>query len=105
MRRASTPESTKAERIRANGLVNSRKQSGWFKPPTNCMKCGVRKPRLDSHHPDYSKPDEVVWLCRSCHMRAHRQADFLAGVNPVRVTDQRFAPSPSALAAGQGGGE
>jgi len=31
-----------------------------------CMKCGS----LDSqmHHEDYSKPLDVMWLCRQCHM-------------------------------------
>ena len=34
-----------------------------------CERCG--KEKTDAHHPDYSKPLEVVWLCRSCHKKEH----------------------------------
>lgn len=32
-------------------------------------KCG--NPSTEAHHVDYSKPMEVVWLCRSCHSKEH----------------------------------
>ncbi len=35
-----------------------------------CEQCGVAA--TDAHHPDYSKPLEVVWLCRQHHMDLHR---------------------------------
>jgi predicted metal-binding protein len=43
--------------------------------PTICVHCGKSK-RLDAHHTDYSKPDYVVWVCRSCHMKAHRDKNL-----------------------------
>ena len=39
--------------------------------PTVCSQCGVEG-RIEAHHPDYSKPLEVVWLCRIHHVEAHR---------------------------------
>ena len=33
-------------------------------------RCGARD--VQAHHPDYSKPLEVVWLCSTCHGEAHR---------------------------------
>ncbi len=27
----------------------------------------------DAHHPDYSKPLEVVWLCRKHHLALHKK--------------------------------
>lgn len=35
-----------------------------------CEVCG--NPKVDAHHPDYSKPREVNWLCRKHHMERHR---------------------------------
>lgn len=39
-----------------------------------CEKCG--SPKSQMHHHDYSKPLEVEWLCRPCHMTLHRQEEF-----------------------------
>lgn len=30
------------------------------------------------HHPDYSKPLEVVWMCRPCHLAEHKRLEALA---------------------------
>jgi hypothetical protein len=35
-----------------------------------CIVCGDKKSQ--GHHPDYSKPLEVVWLCKRHHLRLHR---------------------------------
>jgi hypothetical protein len=34
-----------------------------------CEKCGAAS-NLEKHHPDYSKPLEIVTLCRKCHIEA-----------------------------------
>ena len=39
--------------------------------PTLCEACGLPE-RLDGHHYDYTKPLEVVWLCKPCHGQVHR---------------------------------
>lgn len=45
-----------------------------------CKQCGASK--AQAHHPDYSKPLDVVWLCDPCHRAEHgralRQPDLLA---------------------------
>ncbi len=38
----------------------------------HCTVCG--ETRTDAHHPDYSQPLHVVWLCRPHHLAAHREA-------------------------------
>lgn len=86
-----TPDSTRAERIRANGRVNMRLKRGWFVKPCRCQKCG-RWARLDSHHPDYQKPDEVVWLCRSCHMLAHQDPSSIAGLETMDTSVRQAPP-------------
>lgn len=35
-----------------------------------CEHCGSEDSQM--HHEDYSKPLEVMWLCRICHMNLHR---------------------------------
>ena len=37
--------------------------------PAPCRDCG--SPEAQKHHPDYSRPIDVVWLCRSCHLAEH----------------------------------
>lgn len=65
-----TPESDHKLRQRAQGLVNMRIKRGAMTRPTACTECG--KPgKVDAHHNDYSKPDEVEFLCRRCHMARH----------------------------------
>lgn len=59
---------------RAHGLINMRVRRGLIVKPRACQECG-REARLDGHHDDtdYSKPSEVRWLCRRCHMKHHAQ--------------------------------
>ena len=37
----------------------------------SCAKCGELK--VQGHHPDYSKPLEVIWLCGVHHRELHKQ--------------------------------
>lgn len=37
---------------------------------TPCVMCRSKKSQM--HHPDYSKPTFVIWLCRPCHLALHR---------------------------------
>jgi hypothetical protein len=34
-----------------------------------CSHCGATE--AEAHHSDYSKPLEVTWLCRECHLKLH----------------------------------
>ena len=34
-----------------------------------CRECG--NPLVEAHHADYSKPLEVMWLCREHHLAKH----------------------------------
>lgn len=35
-----------------------------------CEVCGIVQ--SEAHHPDYSKPLKIVWLCRSHHLELHK---------------------------------
>ncbi|KKN08162.1 hypothetical protein LCGC14_1059390 [marine sediment metagenome] len=52
----------------AQGAVNRGLKSGSLKKKP-CEKCG--KENVDAHHPNYSKPLDVIWLCRRHHQMEH----------------------------------
>ncbi len=60
------------ERRKARNAVNNAKAAGKItsKPCAQCGSCH----RLQAHHPDYSKPLDVVWLCEPCHKKLHNQS-------------------------------
>ena len=60
------------EKAKANGVINDMLRCGIITRPEVCSSCGIRcKPQ--AHHPDYSKPKEVIWLCVKCHSKLHRE--------------------------------
>lgn len=38
-----------------------------------CYCCGSKD--AEAHHEDYSKPLEVIWLCRPCHLDYHSKTN------------------------------
>lgn len=58
----------RAEHIAANAL-----KKGRLTKPSLCQCCGAAPKRMEMHHPDYSKPLEVLFLCSKCHGKAHRK--------------------------------
>jgi len=58
------------DKNRAHALLNYHvKHGNIVKMP--CQICG--KEKVDGHHEDYSKPKEVIWLCRTHHREIHRK--------------------------------
>lgn len=43
---------------------------------TKCERCGAVSKVLQRHHPDYSKPTEVIVLCPRCHAAAHKKPPY-----------------------------
>lgn len=55
------------ERSRARSAVNFAVRTGKL-VPWPCLVCGAKS---EAHHPDYSRPLDVVWLCSVHHKEAH----------------------------------
>lgn len=63
------------EKLKARRAVAYAVRCGKIIKPDTCQRCSKPTPRhlLGGHHEDYSKPLEVVWLCRACHGLEHRR--------------------------------
>ncbi|HXJ61921.1 MAG TPA: hypothetical protein VNU68_35225 [Verrucomicrobiae bacterium] len=56
------------EKVAARTAVSAAIKAGKItKKP--CERCGEAK--THAHHPDYSKPLDVIWLCHICHAAEH----------------------------------
>ncbi len=42
----------------------------WIRP-SSCPLCWYKKFRIEAHHPDYNKRNEIVFCCKSCHQLIH----------------------------------
>jgi len=58
-------------KYRARYYLYNAVKSGKILKPLICSKC-KKKTKIEAHHSDYSKPLEVIWLCRSCHLIADK---------------------------------
>jgi hypothetical protein len=66
------------KKLRARKAVDNAIQRGKIRKPQYCENCGsyVERPRdMHAHHEDYSRPLDVEWLCRDCHLERHRLGD------------------------------
>ena len=70
-RRIKIPGDGDPRRIkRANNYVSHKIEHYEIYIPEECPNCRSRK-NISGHHPNYYKPDEIQWLCYSCHQRVH----------------------------------
>lgn len=86
-RRRNARLTNKDARLKANAILRQAVNRGEIVRPGKCEKCG-RRPHmtvLNGHHPDYSKPLDVQWLCDSCHGIVHEVEDTVVAMPPVRI--------------------
>lgn len=63
------------ERVKAKNDLHNAVRSGRVVPwPVCAMPECDQKP--EAHHPDYSRPLDVVWLCHSHHMMVHNMVRY-----------------------------
>lgn len=62
------------EKVKAHTRVYDAIRRGKLIRPNTCKICSkFCKP--EAHHEDYSKPLEILWLCKNCHAEKHRKTD------------------------------
>lgn len=62
------------EKALARALLHVAIKKGVVVRPVNCEACKQTR-KVYGHHPDYSKPLEVVWLCSVCHYAIHHMKE------------------------------
>jgi len=58
------------EKIKAKNKAHSAFRKGLILKQ-DCSVCGCAKSEM--HHPDYSKPLDIIWLCPKHHKRLHAE--------------------------------
>lgn len=55
----------------ARAKVQTALETGKLIKPAECEFCYKKTKYLHAHHKDYSKPLEIIWLCKDCHGHIH----------------------------------
>ena len=58
-------------KVQARNKVHYHIKVGNMTRPTQCKNC-QSVGHVEAHHEDYSKPLDVIWLCKPCHVEADR---------------------------------
>ncbi len=48
-------------------------EKGKIERPEYCSVCNSKENKIEAHHEDYSKPLEIIFLCKSCHSKRFRR--------------------------------
>ncbi len=59
-------------KVKARRMVNYHLNKGNMTRPNQCSEC-KKNCTLEAHHVDYNKPLDIIWLCRLCHAKQHRE--------------------------------
>lgn len=81
---ARNPRKRSAEAVVGNCIRDGK----LIKQP--CVVCGTSE-NVDAHHEDYSRPYDVIWLCRKHHMEHHAVKREIERVFPERRAANPFA--------------
>lgn len=63
-------------KYRTRTILTNAKKYGKVIPNEMCENCGMSED-VTAHHEDYTKPLDVIWLCRACHGKRHQEINDL----------------------------
>jgi len=75
------------ERTMARGKVTYAVNKGVLVRPSTCGDCGEYFPKIIAHHEDYSKPLDVAWVCKPCHLKRHSHSTSLWDKEAMRFIE------------------
>jgi hypothetical protein len=80
-------------------------QRGEITRPDECSRCGTAyrfkdgRTAIQAHHPDYTKPLDVIWLCQRCHHEEHKEVMPMEAerglISSAEASRERAKTSPS----------
>jgi hypothetical protein len=62
------------QKDRARKALSAAVRRGVLDRPDSCSRCGGPG-RPEGHHDDYTRPLDVAWLCKPCHVAEHRDTE------------------------------
>lgn len=78
------------ERVKAGRLARAAEKRGEIKRPATCEVLDCTRADLHRHHPDYSRPLDVIFVCRKHHEEIHHYRPL-----PLRSgSSHKFAFAP-----------
>lgn len=63
----------------AHKIYNQALRNKKLIPAEKCENCLETSNNMHGHHVDYDKPLDVIWLCATCHIKAHCESKFIDG--------------------------
>lgn len=72
---ASLNERMTKQQRKAHDALSNALRDGKIKKADACFHCGSTK-NIEGHHVAYDYPLLVTWLCRSCHVKTHREMNL-----------------------------
>lgn len=63
------------EKFKARQILNEALKKGKIIKPKKCLYC--EETYIHGHHPDYTKPLEVIWLCPFHHKKEHKKVGII----------------------------
>lgn len=71
-KRSRTYRENNSLKAKARNSVRTALRNGSLLRPSKCSECN-KECIPEAHHPDYNKPLEIKWLCKSCHEDTHHK--------------------------------
>lgn len=60
------------QKVSARQKLNDAVKLGHVMKRNRCQICD-KKGRMEGHHSNYERPLDVIWVCKDCHIKIHKE--------------------------------